>query len=236
MTYPRTVAGALTELGDLLTELGAPTEPAWLRAAAGVGHTAPADEPAAPSCRSGVGRGWCSARDTFAGDVLRRLGVLNAYDEHPERYPRADLTNYANESRTWWCCPTSRTVHRRRRAGGVPRRTVRAALRAAPHLVRPVPGRGARAARRPAVPAGAGRLTPATARRSARGPAAQRNGSASGPAAQPGGSAVGSAAGGKCAGADGDHQGQQHHGQGQPDRQLAHRRLGENQLQPGKRQ
>ena len=29
--------------------------------------------------------------DTFAGDVLRRLGVVNVYDEHPERYPRPTL-------------------------------------------------------------------------------------------------------------------------------------------------
>jgi hypothetical protein len=30
-------------------------------------------------------------RDTFAGDVLRRLGVANAYAEHPDRYPRPPL-------------------------------------------------------------------------------------------------------------------------------------------------
>lgn len=30
-------------------------------------------------------------RDTFAGDVLRRLGVGNAYAEHPDRYPRPSL-------------------------------------------------------------------------------------------------------------------------------------------------
>ena len=28
---------------------------------------------------------------TFAGDVLRRLGVANAYAEHPDRYPRPPL-------------------------------------------------------------------------------------------------------------------------------------------------
>ena len=28
---------------------------------------------------------------TFAGDVLRRLGVANAYDAHPDRYPRPPL-------------------------------------------------------------------------------------------------------------------------------------------------
>jgi len=30
-------------------------------------------------------------RDTFAGDVLHRLGVANAYADHPERYPRPSL-------------------------------------------------------------------------------------------------------------------------------------------------
>jgi len=30
-------------------------------------------------------------RDTFAGDVLRRLGVANAYAEHADRYPRPKL-------------------------------------------------------------------------------------------------------------------------------------------------
>ncbi|GGP61569.1 helical backbone metal receptor [Saccharothrix coeruleofusca] len=30
-------------------------------------------------------------RDTFAGDVLLRLGVANAYADHPERYPRPPL-------------------------------------------------------------------------------------------------------------------------------------------------
>lgn len=31
-------------------------------------------------------------RDTFAGDVLRRLGVGNAYAEHADRYPRPPLS------------------------------------------------------------------------------------------------------------------------------------------------
>jgi hypothetical protein len=29
--------------------------------------------------------------DTFAGDVLHRLGVVNLYADHPERYPRPTL-------------------------------------------------------------------------------------------------------------------------------------------------
>ncbi len=30
-------------------------------------------------------------RDTFAGDVLRRLGIANAYADDPDRYPRPAL-------------------------------------------------------------------------------------------------------------------------------------------------
>jgi hypothetical protein len=30
-------------------------------------------------------------RDTFAGDVLARLGVRNLYAEHPDRYPKTPL-------------------------------------------------------------------------------------------------------------------------------------------------
>ena len=29
--------------------------------------------------------------DTFAGDLLARLGVANIYDDHAERYPRVEL-------------------------------------------------------------------------------------------------------------------------------------------------
>ncbi|MGW3857379.1 helical backbone metal receptor [Micromonospora arida] len=92
VTYPRTVSGALAELGDLLTELGAPTEPAWLRAA----RRAWAAPPRLTTTRRAVVPVWrrpwvVLGGDTFAGDVLRRLGVVNAYDEHPERYPRPTL-------------------------------------------------------------------------------------------------------------------------------------------------
>jgi hypothetical protein len=30
-------------------------------------------------------------RDTFAGDVLRRLGVRHVFDDHPQRYPAIAL-------------------------------------------------------------------------------------------------------------------------------------------------
>ncbi|MFF5054999.1 helical backbone metal receptor [Micromonospora sp. NPDC000663] len=99
VTYPRTVAGALTELGEVLTELGAPTEPPWLRAA----RRAWADPRALMPARRAVVPVWrrpwvVLGGDTFAGDVLRRLGVVNAYDDHPERYPRPTLADLRGRS------------------------------------------------------------------------------------------------------------------------------------------
>jgi ABC-type Fe3+-hydroxamate transport system substrate-binding protein len=92
VTYPRTVPGALTELGDLLGDLGAPSEPPWLLAA----RRAWADPPRLAPARSAVVPVWrrpwvVLGADTFAGDVLRRLGVVNLYDGHTERYPRPTL-------------------------------------------------------------------------------------------------------------------------------------------------
>ncbi|GAB4050057.1 helical backbone metal receptor [Catellatospora paridis] len=89
VTYPRTVDEALDELGRMLTALGAPAEPAWLAAA----RTAWADLPATTSSRRAIVPVWrrpwiVLGGGTFAGDVLRRLGVTNVYGDDPERYPR----------------------------------------------------------------------------------------------------------------------------------------------------
>ncbi|PZG00243.1 helical backbone metal receptor [Micromonospora deserti] len=92
VTYPRTVDGALAELADLLAELGAPAEPGWLVAARRAWAGLPV--PAAP--RRAVVPVWrrpwvVLGADTFAGDVLRRLGVTNLYAGHADRYPRPML-------------------------------------------------------------------------------------------------------------------------------------------------
>ncbi|MEV4495959.1 helical backbone metal receptor [Micromonospora arborensis] len=92
VTYPRTVPGALTELGELLAELGASAEPDWLRAA----RLAWAEPPRLTPPRRAVVPVWrrpwvVLGGDTFAGDVLRRLGVVNAYDEDADRYPRPSI-------------------------------------------------------------------------------------------------------------------------------------------------
>ncbi|MEH1165910.1 helical backbone metal receptor [Micromonospora sp. CPCC 205539] len=98
VTYPRTVPDALSELAELLTELGALAEPDWL----GEARRAWADPPRlAPERRAVVPvwrRPWVVlGTDTFAGDMLRRLGVVNAYDEQSERYPRPSLAELHGE-------------------------------------------------------------------------------------------------------------------------------------------
>ncbi|WNM38298.1 helical backbone metal receptor [Micromonospora halotolerans] len=92
VTFPRTVPEALSQLGELVAALGVPGEPDWLRDARRAWVTPPA--PATP--RAAVVPVWrrpwvVLGRDTFAGDVLRRLGVTNRYADHPERYPRPGL-------------------------------------------------------------------------------------------------------------------------------------------------
>jgi hypothetical protein len=66
--------------------------PGWLDAARAAWRELP--EPAAtrlavvPIWR----RPWMVlGRDTFAGDLLARLGVAHAYADHPERYPRVPV-------------------------------------------------------------------------------------------------------------------------------------------------
>lgn len=92
VTYPRTVPQALDELAGVLAALGVTGEPGWLTDARRAW--------AAPVAGAGVRRAvvpvwrrpWVVlGGDTFAGDILRRLGVVNLYDDDPERYPRPDL-------------------------------------------------------------------------------------------------------------------------------------------------
>jgi ABC-type Fe3+-hydroxamate transport system substrate-binding protein len=91
VTYPRTVDGALDELERLLRFLGVHEQPPWLRAA----RTAWAAVPPVPPRRAAVPvwrRPWVLlGADTFAGDVLRRLGVSNVYADSADRYPRPTL-------------------------------------------------------------------------------------------------------------------------------------------------
>ncbi|MET7653092.1 MULTISPECIES: helical backbone metal receptor [unclassified Streptomyces] len=89
VTVVRDVPQAFRELARVLRACGAPARPAWL---------AEAEEAwAAPLPLTGRRtavvpiwrRPWMVlGRDTFAGDVLTRLGVDQLYAGHAERYPR----------------------------------------------------------------------------------------------------------------------------------------------------
>jgi ABC-type Fe3+-hydroxamate transport system substrate-binding protein len=84
---PATVDQALDSLGGLCALLGAP-DPPWLgaaRAAWAAPTTVPPVRAVVPIWR----RPWMVlGRDTFAGDVLARLGVRNVFAGAADRYPR----------------------------------------------------------------------------------------------------------------------------------------------------
>ncbi|MFF3887709.1 helical backbone metal receptor [Streptomyces sp. NPDC001914] len=93
LTEVRDVPGALRELDRVLVACGAPTRPRWLDEA-----EAAWAQPVLPARRRTAivpvwRRPWMVlGRDTFAGDVLSRLGVDNAYAHHADRYPRVPVT------------------------------------------------------------------------------------------------------------------------------------------------
>lgn len=87
---PATVPAALASLRRLLTQAFELVEPRWLCAA----EEAWAES--LPITATAVVPVWRKpwvvlGRDTFAGDVLRRLGVAGAYEAHDDRYPRPKL-------------------------------------------------------------------------------------------------------------------------------------------------
>jgi ABC-type Fe3+-hydroxamate transport system substrate-binding protein len=90
VTDYETVPTALSGLGELLERLGL-GRPDWLAAARAEWSAAWTG----PRCRALVPiwrRPWMVVgRDTFAGDVLSRLGVDNVLAADVERYPRVDL-------------------------------------------------------------------------------------------------------------------------------------------------
>jgi ABC-type Fe3+-hydroxamate transport system substrate-binding protein len=88
VTRPATVPQALDALARVCGLLGA-ADPPWLRAA----RAAWADPPRlVPPVRAVVPiwrRPWMVVgRDTFAGDLLAHLGVVNVFARHADRYPR----------------------------------------------------------------------------------------------------------------------------------------------------
>ncbi|MEO3809459.1 helical backbone metal receptor [Sphaerisporangium sp. B11E5] len=91
VTVVRTLDGALTSLRRMIGVALSRPEPAWLTSAARAWAA-----PAVPVERRAVVPVWrkpwmVAGRDTFAGDLLLRLGVRNIYAGHPERYPKIPL-------------------------------------------------------------------------------------------------------------------------------------------------
>ena len=99
VTVIRTLDEALVSLRRLLTVACQLPAPRWLDAAERVWAAFPPDVPARPGAPEGRQavipiwrRPWMVlGRDTFAGDVLARLGVANLYAGHAERYPKIPL-------------------------------------------------------------------------------------------------------------------------------------------------
>jgi ABC-type Fe3+-hydroxamate transport system substrate-binding protein len=90
VTAPTTVPGALVSLGRMLAACGL-DRPAWLAEA----ERAWAEPYVGPRRRAVIPiwrRPWMAVgRDTFAGDMLARLGVDNVLARNAERYPRVEL-------------------------------------------------------------------------------------------------------------------------------------------------
>ncbi|MFI9646974.1 helical backbone metal receptor [Streptomyces sp. NPDC052040] len=92
VTEVRDVPGAFRELERVVAACGVVRRPRWLEAA----RAAWARPPLPDRRRTAVVPVWrrpwmVLGRDTFAGDVLARLGVDNVYADHPQRYPRIPL-------------------------------------------------------------------------------------------------------------------------------------------------
>ncbi|WP_329458686.1 helical backbone metal receptor [Streptomyces sp. NBC_01497] len=93
VTEVRTLEQAFAELDRVLVDgCGLAAPPPWLARARAAWDAVP--PPGVP--RRAVVPVWrrpwmVLGRDTFAGDLLARLGVSNVYGDHTERYPRVPL-------------------------------------------------------------------------------------------------------------------------------------------------
>ncbi|MGW7578710.1 helical backbone metal receptor [Streptomyces sp. NPDC054765] len=92
VTEVRQLPQAFRELERVLVHGCGLPRPDWLDAA----EAAWRDLPARPAERTAVVPVWrrpwmVLGRDTFAGDLLARLGVRNLYADHADRYPRVPL-------------------------------------------------------------------------------------------------------------------------------------------------
>ncbi|MBB4895020.1 ABC-type Fe3+-hydroxamate transport system substrate-binding protein [Streptomyces olivoverticillatus] len=92
VTEVRTLPQAFTELERVLLRGCGLPRPAWLDEAREAWREVRADGPSLRAVVPVWRRPWMVlGRDTFAGDVLARLGVANIHAAHAERYPRIPL-------------------------------------------------------------------------------------------------------------------------------------------------
>ncbi|MGW0836035.1 helical backbone metal receptor [Streptomyces prunicolor] len=92
VTEVRDVPQAFRELARVLDACGAPSRPRWLDEAERAWAELPAPARRLTAVVPVWRRPWMVlGRETFAGDVLSRLGVDHAYATHAERYPRATV-------------------------------------------------------------------------------------------------------------------------------------------------
>ncbi|MFF3332023.1 helical backbone metal receptor [Streptomyces sp. NPDC002888] len=89
LTEVRDVPQAFRELARVLEACGAVSRPRWLDEAEEAWSAPPVARPRRTAVVPIWRRPWMVlGRDTFAGDVLARLGVDHLYAGHQERYPR----------------------------------------------------------------------------------------------------------------------------------------------------
>jgi ABC-type Fe3+-hydroxamate transport system substrate-binding protein len=90
VTRIESVNGAIASLGRLLADGLSVPEPAWLREAADV-WAQPAPLPPLRTVVPIWRRPWMVVGSgTYTGDVLARLGLVNAFGDAPDRYPRLE--------------------------------------------------------------------------------------------------------------------------------------------------
>ncbi|MBZ9639465.1 MULTISPECIES: helical backbone metal receptor [unclassified Streptomyces] len=92
VTEVRDVPQAFRELARVLDACGAGSRPRWLDEAEAAWSRPPVLDPRTTAVVPIWRRPWMVlGRDTFAGDVLARLGVDHLYAGHADRYPRIPL-------------------------------------------------------------------------------------------------------------------------------------------------
>ncbi|MEU8846953.1 helical backbone metal receptor [Streptomyces sp. NPDC048564] len=92
VTEVRDVPQAFGELARVLAACGVGSRPRWLDEAADTWSSLPPPDRRTTAVVPIWRRPWMVlGRDTFAGDVLARLGVDHLYTTHEDRYPRIPL-------------------------------------------------------------------------------------------------------------------------------------------------